>query len=155
MELGSYLPYLVNRVAQRFVAGITPRLAELGVDVQMWRVLIALYQRGDQYAGALAALTSIYFSTLSRLVGRMAAKGLVERARGSDDARSVIVRLTDRGREVTEKILPRAVELEAEATADFSEAELAMLRQLLVKLYGGLEAGRAGGDEDDAERMAG
>lgn len=151
MDLASYLPYLVNRVAQRFVAGITPRLAELGVDVQMWRVLIALYQRGDQYAGALAELTSINVSTLSRLVGRMAAKDLVERSRGSDDARSVLVRLTGHGREVTEKILPRATELEAEATAGFSEAELAMLRQLLVKLYGGLEAGQSDGDE----RMAG
>lgn len=152
MELATYLPYLVNRVAQRFVAEIGPALAEFGIDVQTWRVLIALYQQGDRPLGALAALTSINLSTLSRLVGRMESKGLVERRRSSDDARSVVIALTPAGRKATERILPSAAGLETQATADFSEAELATLRQLLVKLYGGIEA--KGGSETE-ERLAG
>ncbi len=150
MELGSYLPYLVNRVGQRFIARITPVLNEAGVDVQMWRVLIALYQRGARPVGALADLTSINLSTLSRLIGRMEGKGLVERRRG-DDARSVIVGLTAEGRAVTERIIPVAADLETDATDDFSEAELATLRQLLIKLYGGMTEDPA--DKDD--RLAG
>jgi DNA-binding MarR family transcriptional regulator len=137
MELGTYLPYLVNRVGQRFIARITPVLNEEGVDVQMWRVLIALYQHGARPVGALADVTSINLSTLSRLIGRMEGKKLVERWRG-EDARSVIVGLTPEGRAVTERIVPVAAELETEATDDFSEAELATLRQLLNKLYGGM-----------------
>lgn len=142
MELGSYLPYLVNRVGQRFIARITPVLNEEGVDVQMWRVLIALYQHGARPVGALADVTSINLSTLSRLIGRMEGKGLVERRRG-EDARSVIVGLTAEGRAVTERIIPVAADLETDATDDFTEAELATLRQLLIKLYGGMsdEAG--------------
>ena len=151
MELGTYLPYLVNRLGQRFVADITPALSEAGIDVQMWRVLIALYQRGDQPVGGLADLTSINVSTLSRLIGRMAGKKLVERGRGGDDARSVIIRLTGAGRAVTENILPVAGALEAEATAAFSEAELATLRQLLAKLYSGL----TGKTQDTGSRLAG
>jgi DNA-binding MarR family transcriptional regulator len=152
MELGTYLPYLVNRLGQRFVAEITPALAARGIDVQTWRVLIALYQRGDQPLGALADLTSINVSTLSRLVGRIEDRGLVERRKGPDDARSVIVALTAEGRAATEEILPTASALEEAATADFSEAELATLRQLLVKLYGGLDAGA---DAKPADRLAG
>ena len=152
MELGTYLPYLVNRLGQRFVAEITPALAARGIDVQTWRVLIALYQRGDQPLGALADLTSINVSTLSRLVGRTEDRGLVERRKGPDDARSVIVALTAEGRAATEEILPTASALEEAATADFSEAELATLRQLLVKLYGGLDAGA---DAKPADRLAG
>lgn len=151
MELGAYLPYLVNRLGQRFVAEFSPALAGAGIDVQMWRVLIALYQRGDQPVGALSDLTSINISTLSRLIGRMSAREHVERLRGNDDARSVIIRLTPGGRTVTESILPAATALEAEATANFSDAERAMLQQLLVKLYAGL-ADEAG--ERD-ERLAG
>lgn len=153
MELGTYLPYLVNRLGQRFVAEIAPALAEFGLDVQMWRVLIALYQRGDRPAGALADLTSINLSTLSRLVGRMEARDLVERRRASDDARSIVVTLTPHGRAVTEKVLPAAARLEAAATADFSEAELATLRQLLSKLYAGLERGDDAAE--DGDRLAG
>ena len=64
MELGTYLPYLVNRVGQRFISDITPVLSEAGVDIQSWRVLIALYQRGAQTVGALSDLTSINFLDL-------------------------------------------------------------------------------------------
>ena len=152
MELGTYLPYLVNRLGQRFVAEITPALAARGIDVQTWRVLIALYQRGDQLLGALADLTSINVSTLSRLVGRMEGRGLVERRRGADDARAVIVALTPAGRGMTEEILPTAAGLETAATADFTEAELATLRQLLVKLYAGLDRDEA---EARIDRLAG
>mgnify|MGYP003680453689 FL=1 len=151
MELGTYLPYLVNRVGQQFISDITPVLSEVGVDIQSWRVLIALYQRGGQPVGALSELTSINFSTLSRVLGRMEKKDLSHRLRGIDDARSFTIELTETGRRVTETILPRAAALEARATGDFSEAELAMLRQLLGKLYSGL-ADRADEAED---RLAG
>ena len=138
MELSTYLPYLVNRVGQRFITDITPILNEVGVDIQAWRVLIALYQRGGQPVGALSELTSINFSTLSRLLDRMEMKDLVDRRRGLD-ARSFTVELTGDGIEVTEKILPQANALEAVVTANFSKAELATLRQLLGKLYAGLD----------------
>ena len=149
MELSTYLPYLVNRVGQRFITDITPILNEVGVDIQSWRVLIALYQRGGQPVGALSELTSINFSTLSRLLDRMEMKDLVDRRRGSD-ARSFTVELTEAGRAVTEKILPQANALEAAVTANFSKAELATLRQLLAKLYAGLH-----NDKRTCDRMVG
>ena len=148
---GTYLPYLVNRVGQQFISDITPVLGKAGVDIQSWRVLIALYQRGGQPVGALSDLTSINFSTLSRVLGRMEKKDLIRRMRDADDARSFTVELTATGRSVTETILPQAVALEAKVTGDFSEAELAMLRQLLGKLYAGLE-----GDVNETDdRLAG
>lgn len=151
MELGTYLPYLVNRVGQQFISDITPVLSEAGVDIQSWRVLIAVYQRGGQPVGALSALTSINLSTLSRVIGRMENKDLVRRVRDTEDARSFTIELTETGRAITETILPRAAALEAQATGDFSEAELATLRQLLAKLYAGLSQGT----EERDDRLAG
>ena len=151
MELGTYLPYLVNRVGQHFISDIAPVLNGVGVDIQSWRVLIALYQRGGQPVGALSDLTSINFSTLSRVLGRMEKKDLIRRLRGIDDARSFTIDLTETGRTVTDTILPQAVALEARATGNFSEAELATLRQLLGKLYAGLSDDA--GERDD--RLAG
>ena len=142
MELGTYLPYLVNRVGQRFIGEIAPILNEVGVDIQSWRVLIALYQRGGQTVGALSELTSINFSTLSRVLDRMEKKDMVQRRRDADDARSFTIALTANGRDVTERVMPRAEELETVATSEFSGAELATLRQLLGKLYAGLNGTR-------------
>ncbi|PPR11460.1 MAG: hypothetical protein CFH41_01045 [Alphaproteobacteria bacterium MarineAlpha11_Bin1] len=141
MELSTYLPYLVNRVGQRFISDIAPTLNEVGVDIQSWRVLIALYQRDGQPVGALSELTSINFSTLSRVLDRMEMRDLIKRTRGSD-ARSFTIEISASGRAVTDKILPKAAALEDVATDDFSKAELATLRQLLTKLYAGLDASK-------------
>ena len=151
MDLATYLPYLVNRLGQRFVMELSPALTSQGVGVQDWRVLIVLYQRGEQAVGSLSKLTSINMSTLSRLISRMADRGLVERCRGYDDARSVTVKLTETGTALTEKILPSATSIEDNATQEFTEAELATLRQLLVKLYSGTVTSRDVADD----RLAG
>ena len=103
MDLATYLPYLVNRLGQRFVMELSPALTSQGVGVQDWRVLIVLYQRGEQAVGSLSKLTSINMSTLSRLISRMADRGLVERRRGYDDARSVTIKLTEAGTALTKK----------------------------------------------------
>jgi DNA-binding MarR family transcriptional regulator len=135
MRLEGYLPYLVNRVGQDFVARFTPSLRAAGIDVQMWRVLIVLYADGPQNAGALAERTSINLSTLSRLSARMTEKGLVVRSRAADDARGVVVALTPAGRICTEALLPEAERLESVAAAGFTAEELAMLKALLERLY--------------------
>lgn len=129
---------------------ITPALNKAGVNIQSWRVLIALYQGGKQTVGDLSELTSINFSTLSRVLDRMEDRNLARRQRGADDARSFTVILTSKGKAVTEKILPYAKDLEVLATSDFTEAELNKLRELLSKLYIGLGSGNK-----VKERMAG
>ena len=129
---------------------ITPALNKAGVNIQSWRVLIALYQGGKQTVGDLSELTSINFSTLSRVLDRMEDRNLARRQRGADDARSFTVVLTSKGKAVTEKILPYAKDLEVLATSDFTEAELNKLRELLSKLYMGLGSGNK-----VKERMAG
>ena len=100
--------------------------------------------------GDLSELTSINFSTLSRVLDRMEDRNLARRQRGADDARSFTVILTSKGKAVTEKILPYAKDLEVLATSDFTEAELNKLRELLSKLYMGLGSGNK-----VKERMAG
>ena len=129
---------------------ITPALNRAGVNIQSWRVLIALYQGGKQTVGDLSELTSINFSTLSRVLDRMEDRNLARRQRGADDARSFTVILTSKGKAVTENILPYAKDLEVLATSDFTEAELNKLRELLSKLYTGLGSGNK-----VKERMAG
>ena len=140
MELDSYLPHLVNRLGQRFVSEFTPSLADAGIDVQMWRVLSVLHRFGDLPVGALSELTSINLSTLSRLAGRMDAKGLVLRRRDDADSRTVNIHLTPEGKHATEELIPKAVALEARATVGLSPSEIETLRQLLQRVYASLAA---------------
>src|SRR5277367_219986 len=72
LDLGDYLPYLVNRVgtiiAEQFGADA---LARHGLSIADWRVLAVLASNGGQRQIDLADLTSIEASTLSRLVTRL------------------------------------------------------------------------------------
>ena len=68
------------------------------------------------------------------MIDKLAARGLVTRARASRDRRSVIVDLTPEGRELIETIFPQHAQDIAAAMAGLDAAELANLETLLRKL---------------------
>src|ERR1700745_3350149 len=69
LDLGDFLPYLVNRVgtivAEQFGEHT---LAPHRLSIAMWRVMAVLASEGSQRQIDLADLTSIDASTLSRIV---------------------------------------------------------------------------------------
>lgn len=145
MELANYLPYLVNRVGQKFVAEFTPTLRAHGIDIQAWRVLSVLMEQDGLPVSAVSDLTSINLSTLSRVLGRMEKGNLVERHQDDADGRSWEVTLTQDGRRIGEELLPAAEALEADALSEFSSDERDALKSYLTRLYDGLETVDASG----------
>src|ERR1700682_716985 len=94
LDLGDYLPYLVNRVgtviAEQFGEDA---LARHGLSIAEWRVLAVLVSNGGQRQIDLADLTSIEVSTLSRLVTRLVRMGIVSRTRSATSTREVVVKI--------------------------------------------------------------
>jgi len=74
-----------------------------GVTVPQLMVLQALGDAGERSAGELAKDVQISQGTLTDLLIRLEGRGLVLRARGSDDRRRILVRLTEAGRDVVER----------------------------------------------------
>ena len=134
-DLNDYLPYLLNRTGLRIASAFSRELGRFDLNLQMWRVLAALWHEGDQRMGRLAEITSIDGSTLSRLVGAMQAKGLVERDRSDADARIVSVSATVNGRALTERLIPLALATEHKALAGLSQAEIAALKLTLQRVF--------------------
>ena len=150
-DLTTYLPYLINRTGVELAAAFSREIAPHGVTLQMWRVLAALNHRDGLRISDLAELTSIEISTLSRLVGKMEAQGMVTRRRGPDaqgetnkradgkgDGRVVAVALTPVGRATARAIVPVARRYETTALAGFSAEETAALKRMLIRVYGNL-----------------
>ncbi len=76
LDLDNYLPYLINRVGSAIAEIYTGDiLAPLGVSLDMWRVLAALSNNGEQRQIDLVENTSIDVSTMSRLITRMVRQG--------------------------------------------------------------------------------
>jgi MarR family transcriptional regulator, organic hydroperoxide resistance regulator len=140
IDLGDYLPYLVNRVgtiiADQFGA---EALAPHGLSIAMWRVMAVLASAGRQRQIDLAELTSTDASTLSRLVTRLVRLGLVSRARSTSSNREVAVKLSAKGAALVARLIPIAREYENVAIAGLPAQELAVLKRCLRRVYGNMK----------------
>ena len=136
LDLGDYLPYLVNRVgtiiADQFGA---VALAPHGLSIAMWRVMAVLASAGQQRQIDLADLTSIDSSTLSRLVTRLVQIGIVTRTRSTSSNREVVVKLSAKGAAVVARLIPIAREYENVAITGLPPQELAVLKRCLRRVY--------------------
>ena len=134
-RLEDAFPYLLNRVGVRMGELFSRRLENYGVTLPMYRVMAALWEQGDRRLGDLGEVTSIELSTLSRLVGSMARKGLVSRMRPDANARTVKINLTIKGRRLVEKLIPLAASYEDAGLRSFRADQVAQLKRDLVKVY--------------------
>jgi DNA-binding MarR family transcriptional regulator len=116
------------------------RLHEHGLTLQMYRVLAALHQRAPQRLTELGEIVSGEPSTLSRLIGTMSRNRLVTRVRPEENARTVQIGLTGKGRTLMEKLIPIAVKFEQVGVQSFTPEEVEWLRQALNQVYRNLDA---------------
>jgi len=102
LALESQVCFALSAGARGLVALYRPLLEPLGITHPQYLVLLALWQ--DDAAGASATVSDLAdrlaldAGTLSPLLRRLEAGGLLTRQRSADDARVVQVRLTDQGR---------------------------------------------------------
>jgi len=72
--------------------------------------------------------------TVSRIIDKLATKGLAERTRFPNDRRRYQVSLTTRGQEVHEKLLPRVEELRVTAWRGLTERDYDDLTRVLDRI---------------------
>jgi DNA-binding MarR family transcriptional regulator len=86
-------------IASRSVLGIyRPLLDPMGLTHPQYLVMLALWQHAPLSVKDLGALLQLDSGTLSPLLKRLQASGLVHREREARDERSVLISLTDEGR---------------------------------------------------------
>jgi DNA-binding MarR family transcriptional regulator len=142
LDLGNYLPYLINRVGFALVANFSETLKPHGLSIDMWRVLAALSNNGGQRQVDLSGMTSIDVSTMSRLVSRLVRTGFVTRSRSATSSREVVVALSPKGRALVLRLIPIASRLEQNASVGLSAKELAVVKRLLSRIYQNFSDGK-------------
>jgi DNA-binding MarR family transcriptional regulator len=89
----------------------------------------------------LGEKTLITKGTLTGVLDRLAAKGLLERVPSTVDGRSWITRLTANGQSLFETVFPAHMQHFVPIYSQFSDAELTTTRQQLAKLRKALQIG--------------
>lgn len=117
-------------VAARSVVGLyRPILEPLGLTHPQYLVMLALWQHGTRSVGQLGEALQLDSATVSPLLKRLEAEGLVTRTRSRTDERVLVVGLTDAGAALREKAT--AVPGEVVARLGLEPRELDELRASL------------------------
>lgn len=96
-KIDEQLAWMIARVNRRLEEELADRLKPGGVPIEQFRILEALSQRGPQPMGALAAAALVERPTLTKIVDRMVAAGLVFRTPDAEDRRRVNIALAPEG----------------------------------------------------------
>lgn len=100
IRLDDHLCFALYGAAMAVNRAYKPLLDELGITYPQYLVLSALWEQDGQAIGEIARRLALEPSTITPLVKRMAAAGLLTRQRNPGDERQVVVSLTDSGRAV-------------------------------------------------------
>ena len=103
LDLDDFLCFALHSAAQAAVRANKPALDKLGLTYPQFLAMAALWAADGQTVGGLGAKLFLESSTLTPLLKRLEAAGLVERARCAEDERQVRVRLTGKGRALREE----------------------------------------------------
>jgi DNA-binding MarR family transcriptional regulator len=141
-QLGTWMNLQqVNRVLEGLLEHRVKEVADLSLPE--FQALFRLHIASDQplHMSEIASQLINSPSGMTRIADRLEKGGLIERVTPQDNRRVVLVKLTDRGREVLAEA-DRAFRdaLQASFSSHLSESELAELRRLMRKL---LEANSA------------
>ncbi|MEE1784621.1 MarR family winged helix-turn-helix transcriptional regulator [Streptomyces sp. SP17BM10] len=136
--------YLLSRIGRTARARLGERLAGRGLRLWDMAVLAALADFGPHAQRDLCARLALDPSDLAKIADRLAAGGYVERARDGADRRRVSVSVTDAGRALLAELDAEARSVQDEVLAPLDAREREVLQGLLLRVHGGLTAGRLG-----------
>ena len=136
--LGSYAPYLMNRLMGRYNASIRAEMARQGLTTPKMRALAVLSVIDRPLIGELAVYAVVEQSTLSRALDGLASEGLVRREADALDSRGTRVTITDEGRAAFDRLWPHMAEAHSRMFRGIPDEErrafVATLQKLLANI---------------------
>jgi DNA-binding MarR family transcriptional regulator len=103
LKLENQLCFKIYALHRELMAAYRPLLDELGVTYPQYITLLYLWEHEEATVGQLCSALGLDTGTVSPLLKRMEANGLITRRRLISDERTVLVTLTKEGRALEER----------------------------------------------------
>ena len=128
--------FLIERTAKLLKRHFQQQLrkAEAGITVDQWVILYELYEHEELNQLDIAALTFKHAPTITRLIDSLAKLQLIQKEADTNDRRKYIIRLSRKGREKVQQILPIALSFRKEGREGLSERDMSNLKKILHKI---------------------
>ncbi|WP_434388952.1 MarR family winged helix-turn-helix transcriptional regulator [Melittangium boletus] len=133
LRLDLQLCFSLYAASRAMVQAYAPLLEELGLTYPQYLVMLVLWETDGMTVKGLGEKLYLDSGTLTPLLKRLETLGLVRRERSTEDARSVRVSLTPRGRTMRRKAecIPEAILRRTGLTLE----ELGKLREAIQRLF--------------------
>ena len=141
MRLDAQLCFALHAASRAFDGVYRVLLREVGLTYPQYLVMLVLWEHGELSVKNLGAKLRLDSGTLSPLLKRLEAAGWVARRRAVDDERSVLVRLTEAGAALKQRI--HEVRAGTGVAIGMDEQEADGLRRRLVELTESLDGAAA------------
>jgi DNA-binding MarR family transcriptional regulator len=131
-RLDDFLCFVLYAAHRAVTNRYRPLLDDLGLTYPQYLVLVALHENGPSLVKGLGAKLHLDYGTLTPLLKRLEANGLVVRRRRADDERLVEVSLTDEGVALRRRANSMVPVLDAAAglTDEETQQVMTLLRRL-------------------------
>ncbi len=134
-----YLAYLLARSSKLVSEQFHAKVKAAGVSVNYWRILASLSDADGLTLKQLNQRVLFNQPTLSKLITRMVAEGLLERHQDKQDKRAILIFISALGRDLVNDLLHEAKWHESEVLADYSSEQQALMKGMLRQLINTLE----------------
>ncbi|WP_194837162.1 MarR family winged helix-turn-helix transcriptional regulator [Nocardia sp. XZ_19_369] len=138
LTLDEQICFPLYAASRAMTAVYRPKLERLGLTYPQYLVMLALWEQDGRSVGEVCQALALDSGTLSPLLKRLEAAGLVQRRRSAADERRVDIQLTERGREL--RAHARDIPAEMAAACGLSMDEFLALRETLRRLTAALAA---------------
>lgn len=138
--LEQHLFFWFTQVLDRRDRQLALALKADGLRAPEWRTLATLHSRHRLSMSALADLTSIDRTTLTRVVERMVKAGWVTRLTDASDARVTRLALTGSGERLFARIWPAVWQVNERAVANLPEPAIGLVRWAIQEMCRNFDA---------------
>lgn len=141
VALDDQLCFALYAASRAVTARYRPMLEAIGLTYPQYLVMMLLWEEDHQTVGQLGSRLALDSGTLSPLLKRLTAAGLVTRHRRVEDERSVSIALTDAGRALQDRAV--AISEQMIGAIGFDSGEFAELKGRLQALTERVNRGEA------------
>ena len=138
--------YFMRRIMGVFSQQVEREMEPLGLTDAQWKPLLRLHLREAGTVAELARCCDMDAGSMTRLLDRVEAKGLLRRVRSSEDRRVVNIELTPDGLAAAAQIPVILSRVQNNALRGFSEAEWRSLQGFLQRIFTNVQAAPQGED---------
>ena len=130
----SCLCFINSKISKKMMDMFNERLISLGVTRVQWMAMYYLLQYGNMFQKELGERMDIKESTVARLLDRMEEDNLINRTNFKEDRRVKYIKLTGKGKEKIEELLPEGQKMSELFSVGITKEEIQVLKTVLKKL---------------------